>query len=213
MTSSYSDYGYSRSGNTAGPDGEALAATYVRIARALDGVRTVCDAGCGNGYIASRLAAEGLAVTGVEASSSGIAIANANYQGPGIRFIQADIASPSDWPAIGGPFDAVVCSDVVEHLYRPASLLEMAHAVLRPAGYLILGTPYHGYLKNLAIALSGRWDSHHSPNWDGGHIKFFSVATLTELVTSRGFSKPRFHFHGRAPLLWKNMICVASRSP
>ncbi|MGH9200871.1 MAG: class I SAM-dependent methyltransferase, partial [Vicinamibacterales bacterium] len=113
--------------------------------------------------------------------------------------------------AMLGPasFDAVVSSDVIEHLYRPSALIEVAVRLLKPDGHLVVGTPYHGYLKNLAIGLAGKWDAHHGPNWDGGHIKFFCVATLRELVEKHGFHDPRFHFYGRAPWLWKNMICVA----
>ena len=46
----------------------------------------------------------------------------------------------------------------------------------------------------------------------GGHIKFFSVKTLTALLKSYEFTNLRFTFYGRAPLLWKNMICYARKS-
>ena len=75
----------------------------------------------------------------------------------------------------------------------------------------MVGTPYHGYLKNLAISLLNKWDAHHTTLWDGGHIRFFSVKTLTELVTENGFEVIRFYFFGRCPFLWKNMICLARR--
>lgn len=108
-------------------------------------------------------------------------------------------------------FDAVVSSDVIEHLYRPAALIETAAAMLKPGGYLIIGTPYHGYLKNLAISILGKWDSHHGVHWNGGHIKFFSERTLHRLVVEHGFEQTQFHFFGRMPWLWKHMICVARR--
>jgi 2-polyprenyl-6-hydroxyphenyl methylase/3-demethylubiquinone-9 3-methyltransferase len=34
-------------------------------------------------------------------------------------------------------------------------------------------TPYHGYVKNLALAVTGQLDRHWQPWRDGGHIKFF----------------------------------------
>ena len=43
----------------------------------------------------------------------------------------------------------------------------------------MLSTPYHGYLKNLALAVSGRMDRHFTALHVGGHIKFFSIETLT----------------------------------
>jgi len=107
----------------------------------------------------------------------------------------------------------VVSSDVIEHLYRPADLIKTAAALLKPGGYLIVGTPYHGYLKNLVISALNKWDSHHSVHWDGGHIKYFSVRTLRELVSRHGFGDIRFDYYGRLPWLWKNMICTARLTP
>jgi hypothetical protein len=82
--------------------------------------------------------------------------------------------------------------------------------LLRPAGILICATPYHGYLKNLAIALLGRGDRHYDPLWNGGHIKFFSPATLTGLLRDTGFVVGDFNYVGRFYGMWKSMICIAS---
>ncbi|MFA5909839.1 MAG: hypothetical protein WC815_13755 [Vicinamibacterales bacterium] len=47
-------------------------------------------------------------------------------------------------------------------------------------------------------------------DWDGGHVKFFSVRTLTDIASSY-FSVEGMRFHGRVPWLWKNMILVATK--
>ena len=82
---------------------------------------------------------------------------------------------------------------------------------MKPGGHILLGTPYHGYLKNLALAVAGRMDSHFSALHDGGHIKFFSVKTLSQLLITHSFENLSFTFYGRAPWLWKNMICHARK--
>ena len=129
------------------------------------------------------------------------------------KFVCARI--DADLPAALGSerFDAVISGDVIEHLYRPADLIECASELLKPGGWLVLSTPYHGYLKNLALSVLDGWDVHHTVGWEGGHIKFFSVKTLSSLVTGNGFDIGRFHYFGRAPWLWKNMICVARKRP
>lgn len=172
----------------------------------LDGVRSICDLGCGNGHIAGRLASLGYEVTGIDASQSGIRIAQHAY--PEVNFVEALINR--ELPGFQ-PFDLVISSDVIEHLYRPSDLLEAAFALAKPGGHLLLGTPYHGYLKNLAIAVTGRMDSHFSALHDGGHIKFFSVKTLSQLLTTHSFENLSFTYYGRAPWLWKNMICHARK--
>jgi 2-polyprenyl-3-methyl-5-hydroxy-6-metoxy-1,4-benzoquinol methylase len=191
-----------RAGN--GESGEKLTHVFVELVKQLDGVRSICDLGCGNGHISGRLAAHGYNVTGVDASASGIKIARRTY--PGVEFIEAFI--DRELKSLGG-FDLVISSDVIEHLYRPSDLLEAAAVLLKRRGQLLLGTPYHGYLKNLVLAATGKMDGHFSALHDGGHIKFFSVSTLSKLMVSHGFTDLSFTYYGRAPWLWKNMICHA----
>lgn len=210
MDSEYRDFGYTTAGPSNANVGRKLAERFVGIASSLDGVKDVCDLGCGNGYLASRLGAYGLHVTGIDASESGLQIARRYYATDNVTFVRGEIGTGLQalLPA-GLLFDAVVSSDVIEHLYRPAALVEAAAALLKPGGYLIVGTPYHGYLKNLAISILNKWDSHHGVHWDGGHIKFFSKRTLRELVLRHGLRPQTFYFYGRLPWLWKHMICVA----
>jgi hypothetical protein len=94
---------------------------------------------------------------------------------------------------------------------RPFNLPHFAKQLLRSCGYLIISTPYHGYLKNLILALTNRWDAHPNPFWDGGHIKFWSRKTLSQLLNETGFRIVRFIGAGRLPFLWKSMIVVAQK--
>ena len=100
----------------------------------------------------------------------------------------------------------------IEHLFTPHRLPDYAHSVLREGGYLVVSTPYHGYLKNLLLSLFDKWDYHHKSPCVGGHIKFWSRATLTELLEDHGFRVLGFSGVGRLPFLWKSMILVAERN-
>lgn len=187
--------------------GEKLTRVFVELVKQLNGVRTICDLGCGNGHISSRLAALGYEVTGIDASASGIKVARHAY--PGVKFIEALIDRDLSQTTGQTNFDLVISSDVIEHLYRPSDLLEASRSLLKPGGHILIGTPYHGYFKNLVIAATGKMDAHFSALHDGGHIKFFSVRTLSQLLRSHGFEDLSFSYYGRAPWLWKNMICHA----
>ena len=201
----YSEFEWHAEAAGNGESGEKLTHVFVELVKKIEGVRSICDLGCGNGHITGRLAALGYEVTGVDASASGIAIARRVY--PNVEFVEALI----DRDLRLGQFDLVVSSDVIEHMYRPSDLLEAARALLKPGGQILLGTPYHGYLKNLALAATGKMDAHFSVLHDGGHIKFFSVKTLSRLMKRHGFEDLSFTFYGRAPFLWKNMICLAHK--
>ena len=77
-------------------------------------------------------------------------------------------------------------------------------------GEIIISTPYHGYLKNLAIALTNKMDHHFTTLWDGGHIKFWSKRSLTVLLNEFGFEVTQFSGSGRLPYLWKSMFVRAT---
>lgn len=170
-----------------------------------DGVHTVLDVGCGNGYIASRLAEMGYSVVGVDASEEGVAIARNAH--PNVRF---EVCSAyDDLSHFVENVDLVVSSEVIEHLYRPKLFLDNVYKVLRSGGHVILTTPYHGYLKNLALSLFDYWDKHHTVDWEGGHIKFFSERTLKKMLMDCGFQNVQYHNAGRIRWLWKSMVCRA----
>ena len=206
----YTEFEWRAEGAGNSESGEKLTRLFIDLVKKLDNVRSICDLGCGNGHITGRLGPCGYQVTGVDASASGIQVARRTYSG--VKFVESLIDRDLNARIESKDFDLVISSDVIEHLYRPSDLLEAAQSLLKPGGQILIGTPYHGYLKNLALAATGKMDSHFSALHDGGHIKFFSVRTLSSLMASHGFEDLRFTFYGRAPWLWKNMICHARKA-
>ncbi|MFY8148226.1 MAG: class I SAM-dependent methyltransferase [Prochlorococcaceae cyanobacterium] len=169
------------------------------------------DLGCGNGWLSGWLAARGWQVVGVDPSATGIERARAGH--PAVRF-EVLFAGPDLLEHLGvEPFDLVVSTEVVEHLYAPRAWAAAAHGALRPGGTLVCSTPYHGYLKNLALAVSGQLDAHFTALWDGGHIKFWSRASLSRLLTEAGFDLLEFRGAGRLPWLWKSMVMAGRKAP
>lgn len=209
MSATYSEFEWQSAAPANGDSGAGLAEAFVRIISGLKGVERICDLGCGNGYLAGRLASMGYDVTGVDASQSGIEIARLTYSAP--MFICSELDRALQENVGSEKFDLVISSDVIEHLYRPADLLEAASVLVKPKGHILIGTPYHGYLKNLVLSMAGKMDAHFCALDDGGHIKFFSVTTLSSLLRAHGFDELNFSFYGRGPWLWKNMICHARK--
>lgn len=174
------------------------------------GAKRVLDLGSGNGALCAELARAGCDAVGVEYDRQGVDLARLSY--PGQRFYNYGVQDdPDELLFREGRFDAVVSTEVIEHLFSPHLLPMYARGILKDRGHLILTTPYHGYLKNLALAAFGCWDKHHTPLWHGGHIKFWSRATLTRLLADNGFRVVGFSGVGRAPYLWKSMVLVAER--
>ncbi len=167
----------------------------------------ILDLGCGNGYLTAQLAAAGHTVVGADVSRDGIEAARVAYgTSERLRFEVCSVYDDDLREVVGGEVDCVVSLEVIEHLYLPKRLFEQSFAVLRPGGRLVLSTPYHGYLKNLAISVLDGWDHHWAVDWDGGHVKFFSRRTLERMATAAGFRDLRFNGVGRVPGLWKSIF-------
>ncbi len=109
------------------------------------------------------------------------------------------------------PFDVVISTEVIEHLYSPASFARACYAALRAGGLLMVTTPDHNWIKNVLIAVTGSFDNHVNPNFEGGHIKFFSRASLGTLLGEAGFVSCEFAGLGRVPWIAKSLLATARR--
>jgi 2-polyprenyl-3-methyl-5-hydroxy-6-metoxy-1,4-benzoquinol methylase len=182
------------------------------VVKILDGlkIRRIADLGAGNGALCAQLASAGYDVVGIEYDKNGVAIAQAsNLNIPFYNYgVQDD---PAKLLATEEKFDAVVSTEVIEHLFAPHLLPRYACGILKENGYLVITTPYHGYVKNLALSVFNKWDDHHTALWCGGHIKFWSPATLGRLLGENGFRVVGFSGVGRLAYLWKSMILVARK--
>ena len=172
-----------------------------------NGAYHLFDLGCGNGSVAAQLSELGWNVSGVDPASEGIANAQEAY--PHLRLEEG--SAYDDLSAKYGRFPVVISLEVVEHVYAPRDYARTLFDLVEPGGTAVVSTPYHGYLKNLALALSGKMDGHFTALWDHGHIKFWSIRTLSALLSEAGFVDIRFRRVGRVPALAKSMIAIARK--
>jgi 2-polyprenyl-6-hydroxyphenyl methylase/3-demethylubiquinone-9 3-methyltransferase len=186
-----------------------LLSSVEQFLRSLPAASRVLDFGCGNGALIAGFAGNGLELHGVDSSRSGIRYATEQWRD--VKFHLADVTAlmPPELPE--SHFDAIVSTEVIEHIYEPRKFVRNAHSLLKPGGRFLITTPYHGYLKNLALAFSGRMDSHFTALWDFGHIKFWSEKTLAALLQEAGFQNLKFSGVGRLPGFWKSMVVQAQK--
>jgi 2-polyprenyl-3-methyl-5-hydroxy-6-metoxy-1,4-benzoquinol methylase len=171
---------------------------------------TILDAGCGNGSLTTVIAGLGHRVVGVDTAADAINIAiqtyrNAEFHCRSVYDDLSDILPP-------GGVDAAISCEVIEHLYSPDDFLSGIARVVKPGGFLIITTPYHGFLKNLAISVINGWDSHFMVSMEGAHIKFFSRRTFSEMLQRHGFADIQFRGVGRLPYIWSGMVLKADKA-
>jgi SAM-dependent methyltransferase len=154
----------------------------------------------------AQLAADGFEMTAIEPDRDGFTIATQTH--PGIHFENIGVYNNLDDLGI---YDAVISSEVIEHLFDPSALVKAAWSRLPMNGVLIITCPYYGYVKNLLLSLGNRWDDHHQPARVGGHIKLWSKATIGPFLTGNGFRVEVVEGAGRFAPIWKSMVVVAKK--
>jgi SAM-dependent methyltransferase len=149
---------------------------YVELAREF-GARTVLDIGCGTGTFALRLAAAGLAVTGVDPSAASLEIARAKPGADAVRWVHGVAFDVPPLQADLATMTANVAQEIVADEDWDATL-RAARERLRPGGYLVFET------RDPAREVWLGWDREHSYQrfelpGIGGVEQWFELTSVT----------------------------------
>ena len=169
---------------------------------------THLDVGCGNGAITKKIAKHFKSTHGIDTSKEGISFANKNNN----NNIEFSCESIDDLLIKNKRFNFVSTIEVIEHVYDPFHFMNGLYNITENGGYVLISTPYHGYFKNLLISLLNLNDKHYTVSWPHGHIKFFSVKTLTELINRYNFSIESVNFSGRFYPFSHSMIFLLKKN-
>jgi 2-polyprenyl-6-hydroxyphenyl methylase/3-demethylubiquinone-9 3-methyltransferase len=106
--------------------------------RPLDGIE-LADIGCGGGILSEPLARLGARVTGIDPVEQSIRAARTHAQTLGLS-ISYRAGAAEDLVRENCVFDAVIASEVVEHVADADAFLKACRSLCRPGGLLILST-------------------------------------------------------------------------
>ena len=142
------------------------------------------DVGCGRAALAGALRRLGWEVWGVEQSEEACAAADKRLH----RLVRADL---HDLNAARGAlgdtrFDALIFSDVLEHVYDPRTVLESYLAFVTPGGRVLVSVPNMVVWTNRLRLLLGRVEYSDAGVMDRTHIRFFTFRTARRLVEAAG---------------------------
>ncbi|MBI3258777.1 MAG: class I SAM-dependent methyltransferase [Ignavibacteriae bacterium] len=101
--------------------------------------KKLLDAGCSFGYGTNYFSAYSEETYGIEIEQDMVDIAKQRY--PNINFLQGAL---DDLPFENNTFDALICTDVLEHVPSEIPALNELFRVLKPRGTFILTTPHKG---------------------------------------------------------------------
>lgn len=140
----------------------------------------ILDVGCGTGLNASFLAKSGHSIVGVDVSE----VAVERFCSAGFDGIVCDVASEK-LPFPDDSFDLVYASEVIEHCVDTPSFLSQLFRVVKPGGMLMLSTPNSAFWPYRILGVLGQTSSEYQ---HPGHVRFFSLRSLSRAIESAGFT-------------------------
>lgn len=148
------------------------------------GCTTLLDAGCGEGFVVDFLSREHpeLKISGVDISEEAIEYAKSHF-GDDARFRTGSVYK---LPYSDKSFDAVLCSEVLEHLDDPNRAVTELKRVARD--YVLITVPHEPYFQ---------WLNNVS-QWlrlgpDAGHVNFWTSNTFQAFIRAH-FDDPKFEW-------------------
>lgn len=169
----------------------------------------ILDVGCGNGNIAKGIGSLGYEVLGIDFSENAIRYAKSKNTLPNVKFQVCSAEEVTD----GDQFDAVICSEVLEHLHEPSTLMATLAKILRPNAIFIATVPNGMGPRELLVTrpvqqMTNSWMGNvisgskkmmgysnstvQSQSEDLTHVQFFTKNAITQLISSHGFDLLQF---------------------
>jgi 2-polyprenyl-3-methyl-5-hydroxy-6-metoxy-1,4-benzoquinol methylase len=147
----------------------------------------VLDVGCGEGALAAGLRAAGASrLTGIEVVAQAAARAGEVYD----EVIAGTVEDAL--PALGGPFDTVLCLDVLEHLVVPAAVLRALRGRVTPGAWLQVSIPNARHLSLMRdLVFRGTFGYTEWGHRDNTHLRWFTRRDMVELLGETGWAVER----------------------
>lgn len=116
--------------------------------------RQVVDVGCGGGLLSESLASHGARVTGIDMVDAALAVARTHMKDSGLAIDYRKTMAEALADERPGQYDVVVCMELLEHVPRPASILEACSRLVKPGGDLFFATVNRTWLSWLLVIVA-----------------------------------------------------------
>jgi len=146
---------------------------------------SILEIGCSNGATGALALAAGKCrrYCGVELFAEPAAVASDRLTEVVVGDVeQLELA----WPAES--FDALILSEVLEHLRDPWAVLERLRPLLRPGALVFASTPNVAHREIIAMLIRGRWELRSYGPLDATHLRWFTPSSLRDAFERAGYA-------------------------
>lgn len=143
----------------------------------------ILELGCGNGATGALALAQGKCGTYVGIEMFEPAAADARKV---LTHVHLGDVATLDLPYPPGTFDALICSEVIEHLVDPEPVLKKLVALLKPGGMVFASSPNVAHWRIIAGLIRGRFDYQEFGAMDRTHLRWFTPRSYRALFEAAG---------------------------
>lgn len=146
--------------------------------------KKVLDVGCATGRIAEKLKKEkNCYVVGIEINKEMAKIAKKRCDQ--VIVVDAELLKRLNFPK--SYFDIILFADLLEHCRNPGEILKNLKKYLSDTGYILVSIPNVANWEIRLKLLLGKFDYRGGTILDVGHLRFFTLRSIKELVRKAGF--------------------------
>lgn len=116
--------------------------------------KQVLDVGCGGGLLSEALASCGARVTGIDMADASLAVARRHMKDSGLVIDYRQTMAEAQADESPDRYDVVVCMELLEHVPRPASILDACARLVRPGGDVFFATVNRTWLAWLLVIVA-----------------------------------------------------------
>ncbi len=102
--------------------------------------KKILDVGCGGGILSESMAREGAKVTGIDVADKALTVARLHAMESQVELDYQNTTAEEHVLTHSGKYDVVTCLELLEHVPKPASLVEACAQLVKPGGKVFFST-------------------------------------------------------------------------
>lgn len=186
--------------------GKLIVDRYKHTYPVLPGGDSILDIGCGEDLTLMPLWNKYREVYGIDISEPRIKRLQKQFgDNPAIHLSVEDVNDKLSFR--DASFDTIMAIAVLEHIFDPYHFMKECYRLLKPGGHLIVHVPNIAWLGNRLRLLMGILPvTSTGEGWDGGHLHYFTVASLRKLFQEEGFEITKIAYGGPSRRFWGSLL-------
>lgn len=163
------------------------------------------DIGCGGGLLAEAMARCGAEVTGIDMAEASLQVARLHLKESGLKVHYQQIAAEALAETMPAHFDTITCMEMLEHVPKPAAIVQACAALVKPGGHVFFSTLNRNAKSFMLAILGAEYLLRLIPRGTHEYAKFIRPSELAQWARHAGLElrgNTGLHYHPLTRHYW-----------